>query len=220
MNWLTATRDSYDTVAASYADLLRGAVDRQPLPRGVLALFADLVRDTGGPVADLGCGPGRLTAHLRDRGVEAFGVDLSPAMIDIARREHPDLRFDVGSMTDLDLPDVSVGGVLAWFSLIHVPDDEVPTVLAHVHRVLRPGGVALFGFFVGDRQHTKTEGYGGHPMSVQVHWRPLPRVAGWLRDAGLSVEAEIVMDPGAEVPGGVLIARRASDDLRQPQDTR
>jgi len=168
MDWLTDTRDSYDTVAASYADLLRDALERQPLPRGVLALFAELVRDTGGPVADLGCGPGRLTAHLRDRGVDAFGVDLSPAMIDIARREHPGLRFDVGSMTDLHLPDASVG----------------------------------------DERRTKTEGYGGHPMNVQVHWRPLPRVAGWLRAAGLGVEAEIVMDPGAEVPGGVLIARR------------
>jgi len=208
MDWLTDTRDSYDTVAASYADLLRDALERQPLPRGVLALFAELVRDTGGPVADLGCGPGRLTAHLRDRGVDAFGVDLSPAMIDIARREHPGLRFDVGSMTDLHLPDASVGGVLAWFSLIHVPDDEVPAVLGHVRRVLRPGGVALLGFFVGDERRTKTEGYGGHPMNVQVHWRPLPRVAGWLRAAGLGVEAEIVMDPGAEVPGGVLIARR------------
>jgi len=66
----------------------------------------------------------------------------------------------------------------------------------------------MFGFHVGDRSATKTQGYGGHPMNVVVHRRPLPRVAGWLRDAGLAVEAEILMDPGAEVPGGALIARR------------
>ena len=105
MDWLTETRVSYDTVAAPYADLLRGALDHQPLPRGILALFVELVRDAGGPVADLGCGPGRLTGHLRGLGIEAFGVDLSPVMIEVARREHPGLRFDVGSMTDLGLPD-------------------------------------------------------------------------------------------------------------------
>ena len=68
----------------------------------------------------------------------------------------------------------------------------------------------MLGFFVGDRRHTKTEGYGGHPMNVQVHWRPIPRMAGWLRDVGLDVEAEIVMDPAAEAPGGVLVARRTT----------
>ena len=54
----------------------------------------------GGPVADVGCGPGHVTAHLRDSGLDAFGIDLSPVMIDVARREHPGLRFEVGSMTD------------------------------------------------------------------------------------------------------------------------
>jgi hypothetical protein len=111
-------------------------------------------------------------------------------------------------MTDLALPDASLGGALVWYSLIHVPDDVVPAALAHVHRALRPGGVALFGFHVGDRSNTKTQGYGGHAMNVQVHLRPLPRVAGWLRDAGLAVAAEILMDPAADVPGGALIARR------------
>jgi SAM-dependent methyltransferase len=208
MDWLTETRDSYDTVAVAYREIVRGALDHEPVMRGVFALFADLVRDAGGPVADLGCGPGHFTAHLRDLGLDAFGVDLSPAMIDIARREHPGLRFEVGSMTDLDLPDAALGGALVWYSLIHVPDDVVPATLAHVRRVLRPGGVALLGFHLGDERHTKTQGYGGHPMNVQVHRRPLPRVAGWLRDAGLRVEAEIVMNPDADVPGGALVARR------------
>lgn len=208
MDWLTETRDSYDTVAAPYLDVVRDALDHEPVMRGVFALFADLVRDTGGPVADLGCGPGHFTAHLRDRGLDAFGVDLSPAMVGLARREHPDLRFEVGSLTDLDLPDASLGGALVWYSLIHVPDDAVPSALAHVRRALRPGGVALFGFHVGDRRNTKTEGYGGHPMNLQVHLRPLPRMAGWLRAAGLAVEAEILLDPGADTPGGALVARR------------
>lgn len=203
------TRESYDTVALSYAELLRGALDQAPYERAVLALFAELVRAAGGgPVLDVGCGPGRITAHLRDLGADASGLDLSPAMIDVARREHPDLRFEVGSMTDLDLADGSVAGLLAWFSLIHVPDDEVPPVLAHFHRVLRPGGTVLLAFHAGDGSRLKTEGYGGHPMRVYVHRRPPERVAAWLGEAGFTVEAQLVHRPDETALGGFVFARR------------
>ena len=77
--WLTDVRTSYDTVAASYAELLRDHLAGDPYDRAVLALFAELVRGAGGgPVADVGCGPGRLTAHLRELGVDVVGIDLSP----------------------------------------------------------------------------------------------------------------------------------------------
>ncbi|GAB2963539.1 class I SAM-dependent methyltransferase [Saccharothrix stipae] len=207
-DWLTDTRVSYDTVAESYTDFTRGALATAPLLRGVLALFAEAARQLGGPVADVGCGPGLIAAHLAGLGVDAFGIDLSPRMVEIARRDHPGLRFEVGSMTDLDLADGSVGGVLAFYSVIHVPDAEVPTVFAHFHRVLRPGGVVMVGFHVGDRDHLKTEGYGGHPMSLHVHRRPVERVATWLRAAGFTVEAQVLLEPDADVPGGVLLCRR------------
>jgi SAM-dependent methyltransferase len=210
-SWLADTRTSYDTVAVSYADQLRDGLDREPYLRAALALFADLVRAAGGgPVADVGCGPGHVTAHLHELGVDAFGVDLSPGMIDVARREHPHLRFEVGSMTDLDLPDASVAGLLAFWSLIHVPDDAVPAVFEHFRRALRPGGALLVGFHVGEISRLKTEGYGGHPMNVYVHRRRPDRVAAWLRDAGFTVEAQLLLDPDDNVPGAVLFARHRS----------
>ncbi|MEU4303090.1 SAM-dependent methyltransferase [Kitasatospora aureofaciens] len=68
--WLADTRTSYDTVATSFADQVRGLLDQTPYERAALTLFADLVRTTGGgPVADLGCGPGRITAYLRGLGI-------------------------------------------------------------------------------------------------------------------------------------------------------
>jgi SAM-dependent methyltransferase len=206
-DWLDDTRVSYDTVAAGYADFVRDSLDGQPYLRAVLTLFADLV-PAAGPVADVGCGPGHVTAHLRKLGVDAFGIDLSPGMVDVARRDHPGLRFEVGSMTDLPLADASVAGVLAFWSLIHVPDDVVPVVLGQFRRVLRPGGPVLIGFHVGDRSRLKTEGYGGHPMKVHVHRRQPGRVAGWLRDAGFTVDAQVLLDPDEERPGAVLIGRR------------
>lgn len=207
-DWLTDTRTSYDTVAESYADFARDALARHAVLRGVLAMFAEAAREVGGPVADIGCGPGLITGHLHERGLDVFGIDLSPRMVDIARREHPGVRFRVGSMTDLDLADGSLGAVLAFYSVIHVPDAEVPDVFAGFHRVLRPGGLVGVGFHVGDRDHLKTEGYGGHPMSLHVHRRPVERVAGWLRDAGFTIDAQVLVDPDAEVPGGVLFGRR------------
>lgn len=109
--WLAETRASYDTVAASYADQVREILAAKPYLRSILGLFAELAGD--GPVLEIGCGPGHVTAYLRGLGVDAFGVDLSPAMIDVARRAHPGVRFEVGSMTDLALADASVAGLIA-----------------------------------------------------------------------------------------------------------
>lgn len=207
--WLAAARTSYDTVAVSYADQVRDAMAGLPYLRAALALFADTVRAAGGgPVADVGCGPGHVTALLYGLGIDAFGIDLSPGMIDVARRDHPGLRFEVGSMTDLDLPAASVAGLLAWQSLIHVPDDEVPAVFGHFRRALRPGGPLQLLFHVGNESQLKTQGYGGHPMKVCVHRRQPDHVAAWLREAGFTVEAQLLLDPDENLPGAVLFARR------------
>lgn len=209
--WLADTRSSYDTVAVSYADQLREAIAGEPYLRAALALFADMVHAAGGgPVADVGCGPGHVTAHLHELGVDAFGIDLSPGMIDVARSDHPDLRFEVGTMTDLPLADASVTALLAFWSLIHVPDDEIPAVLGHFRRVVRPGGPLLLGFHVGDESRLKTQGYGGHPMHVHVHRRQPARMTDWLRDAGFTVEAQWLLDLDESRPGAVLFARRRS----------
>jgi SAM-dependent methyltransferase len=147
-------------------------------------------------------------AHLRELGVDAFGIDLSPAMVDVARRDHPGLRFEVGSMTDLSFPDASVAGLLAFWSLIHVPDHEVPVVFGEFGRVLRPGGPLVLGFHAGEGSQRKTAGYGGHPMKVFIHYRQPARVAAWMRDGGFTVEAQMLLDPDESASGALLFARR------------
>lgn len=206
--WLSDTRTSYDTDAFGYADKVRGLLAESPYLRASLALFAELVRDAGGGrVADVGCGPGYVTDHLRHLGVDAFGIDLSPEMIAIARRDYPDLHFEVGTMTDLDLADDSVAGVLAFWSVIHVPDHAVPAVFAQFHRVLRPGSPVLVGFHVGDGTRHTSEGYSGRSISVDSYRRRPEEVARWLREARFSIEAELVMRPDEDVPGAIVIAR-------------
>jgi SAM-dependent methyltransferase len=129
-------------------------------------------------------------------------------MVAIARRDHPDLRFEVGSMTDLDLADQSVAGVLAFWSVIHVPDDAVPGVFEEFRRVLRPGGPLLVGFHVGDETVHTSEGYTGRPIDVDSHRRTPEVMAGWMRDAGFTIDGELVMRPDEEVPGAIIFARR------------
>lgn len=208
--WLAETRSSYDTDATGYAEKVRGLIGEMPYLRASLTLFAELVRSAGGgPVADVGCGPGHVTAHLHDAGLEVFGIDLSPEMVAIARRDHPGLPFDVGTMTDLNLADDSVVGIVAFWSVIHVPDHAVPGVFEQFRRVLRPQGLLLVGFHVGDETRRDTEGHTGRPIDVASHRRRPSRVSGWLRDAGFKVEAELVFGPDEEVPGAVVFARGA-----------
>ncbi|MFE3028969.1 class I SAM-dependent methyltransferase [Nocardia tengchongensis] len=205
---------SYDSVATTYADLTRDLLDQTPQERSVLASFADIVRAQGGGlVADVGCGAGRITAHLRRLDVDAFGIDLSPRMIDVARRDHPGLRFEVGSMTNLALAEASIAGLVAWYSLIHVPDDELGSVFDHFRRVLRPGGPLLIGFHVGDDSQVKTQGYGGHPMHLHVHRRQHSRMRAWLDDAGFTVEADRTVTSAESPLGGIILARREVGDV-------
>jgi SAM-dependent methyltransferase len=206
--WLSDTRSSYDADASGYALKVHGLLGANPYLRASLALFADLVHDVDdGPVADIGCGPGYVTGHLHDLGVDAFGIDLSPEMIAIARRDYPDLRFDVGTMTDLELADDSVAGIVAFWSVIHVPDQAVPSVFEEFRRVLRPGSPLLVGYHVGHQKLHTSEGYTGRPISVDSHYRPPSQIADWLRGVGFTIEAELVMRPDDDVPGAITFAR-------------
>lgn len=209
-SWLTETRTSYDVDASGYADRVQGLLDGHPHLRAHLDVFAELVRrDGGGPVVDVGCGTGYATRHLHDSGAEAFGIDISPGMVTIAQRDHPDVRFEVGTMTDLDLDSHSVAGVIAFWSTVHIPDDAMPGVFAEFHRVLRPGGHLLVGFHVGDRiEHTST-GYTGQPISLDTHLRRMNTMSGWLRTVSFRIESESVFRPDDDVPGAIVLARSA-----------
>jgi SAM-dependent methyltransferase len=209
---LRATRDSYDTVATSYADLVKLDLDRAPLDRAMLGQFVELVRDSG-PVGDIGCGPGHVTAYLDALGVSAFGIDLSPGMVEIARKRYPALRFEVGSMTMLELADGALGGVLSWYSIVHMALEQLPGVFAEFFRVLAPGGHLLLGFKAGDRKSPLRHAY-GHDVSLTVYWQSPERVAELLGRAGFAVQARLVRATGEldKGPQAFVLARKPAAD--------
>ena len=204
---LDRVRSSYDAVADTYVDMGIGDLGPEPWLRAALAAFAEAVRGLG-PVLDVGCGPGTVTAHLTGLGLNASGVDLSPRMVEHARRLHPGLRFAAVSATELDLAPGSLGGVLGWWSLFNLPRAVLPGVLASFHAALVPGGQVLIGTHVGDGDVVRTEAYGGVPVSWTTHlWRP-ERLAGLLTDAGFEIVAELRLPEQPPVRPGVLLAAR------------
>jgi len=196
-SYLAAVRESYDTVAADYAELVKSPAELDPLSRAMLASFAEVVQMAGlGPVADLGCGPGKVTAHLTDLGVSALGIDLSLKMIQLARQAHPSLNFTVGSMTALPIPDNELGGILAYYSTHHTPPELLPVVFAEFERTLAPGGHLMMAGHVGDDMHLRpTQAYGGHPVSYESHLVPPDRIADLLGKAGLVLTARLLQEP-------------------------
>lgn len=219
-SYLSSVRASYDAVAVDYARLVSAELAGKPLDRAMLAAFAEYVRDDAGgggrAVADLGCGPGRVTAHLDGLGVRAFGVDLSPAMVAVARRTYPGLRFEVGSMAALDVADGVLGGVLVWYSTVHTPLSELPSLFAEFARVLAPGGHLLIAFKAGDEQIRLDHAY-GHPVDLDVYWTPPGLIADLLTGAGLTEVARLVREAAADErsPQGFLLARKGERPVRR-----
>ncbi|MBF6178634.1 class I SAM-dependent methyltransferase [Nocardia otitidiscaviarum] len=193
---------AYDRVAELYAATFEHALRDMPFDRALLGVFAELASD---PVLDLGCGPGRLTGHLRDLGLDVSGVDLSPEMIRLARAAHPDLRFEAGSMEALELPDASLGGILAWYSTIHTHPRRLPLAFAEIARVLRPDGVVLLGFQATERGY---EAY-DHRVTTAYRWAP-DALAELLVPHGLHTVFRMVREPQENERGaqGCLLAVR------------
>ena len=209
-DFVQTTRASYDAVADEYAEYVRDELRANPWERAVLGVFAELVlADGAGPVADVGCGTGRVTAHLRGLGLDVIGIDLSPGMLAVARGAHPDVRFEVGSMLALDLPDGVLAGVVAYYSMIHVPDDRLPAVLAEFCRVLAPGGYLLLAFQVGDEPLHLAEVF-GHAVALKFHRRRPERMAELLDLAGFVVRSRLVREPaaGERTAQAYLVARK------------
>ncbi len=204
--FLTETRNGWDAFAEQYATRFHGELTAKVWDRALLSGFAELVGATPGPVVEVGSGPGATTAYLHDLGLDISGVDLSPGMVAVARRDHPRIPFAVGSMTALDVPDASLAGLVAWYSLVNLPDDALPAVFAEFRRVLAPGAPVILAFQTGDEVRVRE--------NITFYRRRPEAVVALLAEAGLEMVLRTIREP-AEHPGLVeevaqayLVARR------------
>jgi SAM-dependent methyltransferase len=183
-----AARQTYDTVAEDYAAKFRDELAYKPLDRALLGVVVEAAGD--GAIADLGCGPGHVTGWLSTQGAAAVGIDLSPGMIDVARREHPELEFRVGDLLDLPAADGEFGAAVALYSVIHLTPEELTPAFAEMGRTLRPGGVALVSFHVGRELRRVTE-FLGHPVEADFQFLEPGPVVAQMEAVGLAVEAQL-----------------------------
>jgi len=209
---LEDVRASYDRVADNYVDLAVGRLHNEPWLRAALDAFAEDVAGVG-PVLDVGCGPGHVTAHLAARGLDVRGVDLSPRMVEHARLRYPSHRFDVASATQLNLAPASLGGVLGWWSLFNLPREVLPDVVADFARALVPGGQVLIGTHVGEQDIPRRQAYGGVPVTWTTHrWLP-EQLVDVLLGAGLEPVAEMRFPASGDQPPQVVIAARRTREF-------
>lgn len=205
-----ALQTSYDRVAEEYATRFFGELAHKPLDRALLDCFAEQVRELG-PVAELGCGPGQIARYLRERGVSILGIDLSAEMAALAQRLTPEIAFRQGTMLALDVEDGAWGGIVAFYSIIHLPPDDLPQALAEFHRALRPGGLVLLSFHVGD-ERVHTDEFLGQPVAIDFYFYQPETIEGHLLAAGFTIEARLERQPyvAVEYPSrrGYLFARK------------
>lgn len=204
------TKAAYGTVADSYAELLEGSLAASPADRAVLGLFAEsILARGGGLVADVGCGPGRITAYLHDLGLDVIGLDLTRAMVELGHRQYPALSFIEASIAALPIRAGSVAGVVAWYSMIHTPPQDRPGVFAELAKVLQPGGLFLTAFHIGDECVHLPEAY-GHAIALDTYRLPPAAVAAHVQDAGLVVTGSFEREPIGREPAwqGYLLAQK------------
>jgi SAM-dependent methyltransferase len=181
-------RAAHDVLAEFYAERLADALDHMPVDRAVLGLFCrlTLAADLGTSVGDVGCGTGRLERYLAARGLSPRGIDLSPEMIRVARRDHPGFDFDIADLRELPFEDASLAGVVCWYSLMYLAPCDRPAAFSELARVVKPEGYLVTAFKAGDSQVRRGGRGTGLGVEFDVYWLSPDEMERRVSDAGFA----------------------------------
>jgi ubiquinone/menaquinone biosynthesis C-methylase UbiE len=209
---LATTREAYDAVARDYARLVPDMSLETPLDRAVLAAFAEMLNEHADAlIADIGCGSGRVTEHLSGAGLRVVGLDLSPAMVTIARGSHEELPFVAAHAAALPFRSGAVGGLISWYSLINLPTSALPEVFTEFARVMRPRAPVVVAFQCGDGERVdRTTSY-EQPVSLTYYRHRIDDVSEALDAAGFASYASVNRAPVLafeSTPQAILLAHR------------
>lgn len=189
--------ESYTRLAEEYTARIFDELAHKPLDCELLQRFAERVRKQG-PVCDMGCGPGHVARYLHDLGVDVFGMDIAPGMVEQARMLNPDITFRQGDMLALEVEDSAWAGIAAFYSIIHVPRHRVVEALRELYRALKSGGILLLAFHIGDETVQREELW-GIPVSLEFLFFQPDAMRGYLTEAGFRIEESIAREPYPEV---------------------
>ena len=206
----SVARIGYDEMADVYANHVSAEMTVPSMVRSGLAAFAHQIQQLDpGPAVDVGCGPGHVTAYLAELGVDIFGIDGSSALLDIARSNHPGLRFEVGQLASLPVETGSLRAVVSKHSIIHTPPHLVGSTVEEFARVLAPGGLLYVSFFGAVEPATHGEPF-DHAVTT-AYQLDVDGMAELLTAAGFVEEVRVVQQPAPgerQLPHGTFFARR------------
>jgi len=198
-------QNSYDRVAEDYAKQFGDELTKKPFDCRMLNRLVENVgkQET---ICDLGCGSGHIASYLSRRGAKVCGIDLSPEMVKQARRLNPEISFRQGNMLDLkETPDDSFGGIAAFYSIIHVSRNSVIDALREMKRVLRPEGLLLLTFHIGQEIRHLDEWF-DKKVSLDFFFFETDEMKQYLATAGFEIEEAIEREP---IPDIEVQTRRA-----------
>lgn len=192
-----SVRTNYDIVAENYAAQFRDEMSKKPFDRKMLEWLIEKIGGAG-IICDLGCGPGQIAGYLQSCGAEVCGIDLSPEMIRRARILFPNINFQTGDMTNLEnIAENSFGGIAAFYSIVNIPPESLPQVFDEMHRVLRPHGVLLISFHIG-QEIVHLDEMLEKQVSLDFFFYKTVDIKEKLTIAGFKIDEAIERDPYAE----------------------
>ena len=202
---ISDVQSGYDRIADEYARRMFDELQHKPLDRRLLDRFAESVRHDG-VACDLGCGPGHVAHYLHGRGIDVCGMDLSPGMIQCARRLNPGIEFHPGDMRALPVNDNAWTGIAAFYAIVNLPSGDLVQALQEMMRVLIPGGRLLLSFHIGE-DTSQVEELWNSGAALEFHFFRTGTVAGHMRGAGFEIEEIFEREPYA--PDVEFQSRRA-----------
>jgi len=184
---------SYDLIADEYVRHIYDELQAKPFDRELLDRFAARVAGTG-LICDVGTGPGHVARYLHDRGAKVCGIDLAPEMIECARRLNPGIEFQQGDMLGLGIADETFAAITAFYALVNIPRGWIVPALRELRRVLKPNGLLLLAFHLGEGV-LHQEQLWGVPVSLDFYFFSSNEMAGYLAAANLEIDEIIERDP-------------------------
>lgn len=205
---------TYNATAEQYAATRIDELSKKPLDRLLLKEFAALNKDRG-LCADFGSGPGHTTSFLFDAGLHRIvGIDISPGMIDAARKHFPAINFETGDLLTLSYPENHFASAIAFYAIVNFDRAQLTKAFSEIHRVLQQGAHFLFSFHVGDETVHFDKAH-DIDVDIDLYFWQTDTLLGILRDQNFDMIDAIERHPYPDVEyasrrGYVWVRKRVS----------